>query len=81
MAEKKMTQRCKTDKVLGNENWENYMWPHQIDKGSAPPALAQSGQSGPVNSNNHTEGDTTLKYAVNKSGNGNTITHTQCTLF
>ena len=81
MSEKKMAQRCKADMVEGPA-WEDYMWPHQIDKGSAPPALAQSGQSGPVNSNNHTEGDTTLKYAVNKSGNGNTITHTQwCTLF
>ena len=27
-----MDQRCKTDKVIGNGNWEDYMWPHQIDK-------------------------------------------------
>ena len=79
MAEKKMTQRCKTDKVLGNGNWENYMWPHQIDKRSAPPALAQSGQSGPVNSNNRTKGDTTVKNAIFKSGNGNSINN--CNLF
>ena len=27
-----MDQRCKADRVLGNGNWEDYMWPHQIDK-------------------------------------------------
>merc|ERR550532_3475165 len=32
MKEKRMDQRCKADRVLGNGNWEDYMWPHQIDK-------------------------------------------------
>ncbi len=32
MKEKRMDQRCKADKVLGNGNWEDYMWPHWIDK-------------------------------------------------
>ena len=27
-----MDQRCKADKVLVDGNWEDYMWPHQIDK-------------------------------------------------
>ena len=27
-----MDQRCKADRVLGNGNWEDYMWPHQIEK-------------------------------------------------
>ena len=32
MKRKAMDQRCTTTKVLGNGNWEDYMWPHQIDK-------------------------------------------------
>ena len=32
MKRKEMDQRCTTTKVLGNGNWEDYMWPHQIDK-------------------------------------------------
>ena len=27
-----MKQRCKADKVLVDRNWEDFMWPHQIDK-------------------------------------------------
>ena len=36
MIEKKMDQRTKADRVVGNGNWENYMWPHQIDKTAKP---------------------------------------------
>ena len=32
MKEKGVDQRCTTIKVLGNGNWEECMWPHQIDK-------------------------------------------------
>ena len=35
MIEKKMDQRSKTEKVVGTEIWEKYMWPHQIDKTAA----------------------------------------------
>ena len=46
MKEKKITQRCKDDKVSGTGNWENYMWPHQLDKTAPPPPPRQSsGQS------------------------------------
>ena len=36
MKEKGVDQRCTTIKVLGNGNWEEYMWPHQIDKTVEP---------------------------------------------
>ena len=36
MIEKKMDQRTKADRVVGNGNWEKYMWPHQIDKTAEP---------------------------------------------
>ena len=32
MKEKGMKQRCKVDKVIVDGNWEDYMWPHPIDK-------------------------------------------------
>ena len=32
MKNKGMEQRCTAIRVLGNGNWEDYMWPHQIDK-------------------------------------------------
>ena len=31
MREKKMNQRCKDDRVPGTGDWENYMWPHNLD--------------------------------------------------
>jgi len=37
MKENNMTQRSKGDFVPGNGNWENYMWPHQLDKTAPPP--------------------------------------------
>ena len=46
MRKNKMTQRCEEKRVPGNGNWENYMWPHQLDKTAAPPPPPQStGQS------------------------------------
>ena len=27
-----MSQKCTATRVVGNGNWENYMWPHNIDK-------------------------------------------------
>ena len=32
MTEKKMAQKITAIRVVGNGNWEDYMWPHQIDK-------------------------------------------------
>ena len=32
MTEKKMAQKITATRVVGNGNWEDYMWPHQIDK-------------------------------------------------
>ena len=32
MTEKKMAQKITAIRVAGTGNWENYMWPHQIDK-------------------------------------------------
>ena len=32
MKEKRIEQSCMATRVLWNGNWENYMWPHQIDK-------------------------------------------------
>ena len=41
-----MNQRCKVDFVPGTGNWENFMWPHQLDKNVAAPSSPQpSGQS------------------------------------
>ena len=47
MTEKKMDQSCKVDRVLKNKNWEEYMWPHQIDKTAEPVAeIAQKSGTG-----------------------------------
>ena len=32
MNKKGLDQRCTAMKILGNRNWEDYIWPHQIDK-------------------------------------------------
>ena len=32
MNKKGMDQRCNAMKILGNRNWEDYMWPHQVVK-------------------------------------------------
>ena len=57
MKESKMTQRCKDDKVPGNGNWENYMWPHQLDKTTAPPTPQSSGRSASMMYCNNVGGD------------------------
>ena len=44
MRKNKMTQRCKFNFVPGTANWENFMWPHQLDK-TAPPPPQPTGQS------------------------------------
>ena len=36
MNKKGMDQRCTTTRVLGNRNWEDFMWPHQIDSSNFP---------------------------------------------
>ena len=36
MTEKDMLQSCKADRVLKNKNWDEYMWPHQIEKTAEP---------------------------------------------
>ena len=52
MKENGMTQRCNEDRVPGTGNWENYMWPHQLDKtAAAPPPPPQSTGQSMTNSN------------------------------
>ena len=63
MAEKKMDQSCKVDRVLKNKNWEEYMWPHQIDK-TAEPAAEIGPKSGTVTNINYNYG----KQGFNLSG-------------
>ena len=31
-----MAQKIIATRVVGNGNWEDYMWPHQIDKNAEP---------------------------------------------
>ena len=63
MAEKDMVQSCKADRVLKNKNWEDYMWPHQIDKNAEP--MAENAQkAGTVTSYNYNYG----KQGFNLSG-------------
>lgn len=55
MSEMKMDQSCKVDRVLKNKNWEEFMWPHQIDK-TAEPVEEIAPKSGTVNSYNYNYG-------------------------
>ena len=50
MSEKQMAQRCKADMVEGPA-WEDYMWPHQIDK-TAAEAEAEAPQAAPATISN-----------------------------
>lgn len=46
MEEMEMTQLCEGHSVEGTADWENYMWPHQLDKNAAAaPPPQSSGQS------------------------------------
>ena len=46
-----MKQRCISLKEEGTGPWENYMWPHQLDKTHAEAHLPVMGGPGPVNIN------------------------------
>ena len=37
-----MNQRCKDDRVPGTGDWENYMWPHNLDISGAQPGEKSS---------------------------------------
>ena len=41
MEEKNVSQKCTATRVVGNGNWENYMWPHNIDKNAKTGAQTQ----------------------------------------
>ena len=77
MIEKKMDQRTKADRVVGNGNWEKYMWPHQIDKTAEP--LDQKKTKRPVthqitnNINTVGQGSTQFFNAVGSSMSGVTF--------
>ena len=53
MNEKKMAQKITATRVQSpkNGNWEDYMWPHQIDKNADPLAL-NAPKTGTVTNNN-----------------------------
>ena len=68
-----MNQRCKEDRVPGTGNWENYMWPHQLDKtASSPPPPA--GQSASMMNCNNVGGDLIGSFNAVSMGSGNQIT-------
>ena len=71
MSEKKMAQRCKADMVEGPA-WEDYMWPHQIDKTSAADAEAPKSASGSIYSVNQVSGNLGM-YVVGGTVTGVTI--------
>ena len=34
--DKMENQKCEAKRVVSGNNWEDYMWPHQIDKNAVP---------------------------------------------
>ncbi len=71
MTEKDIIQSCKADRVLKNKNWDEYMWPHQIEKTAEPEQKTKQPQTQPriYNTNIVKEGAT--QYF---NSNGSTIT-------
>ena len=63
MTDKDMIQSCKADRVLKNKNWDEYMWPHQIEK-NAEPMAENAPKAGTVTSYNYNYG----KQGFNLSG-------------
>ena len=51
MTEKDMVQSCKADRVLKNKNWDEYMWPHQIEKTAEPEQKSKQPQTQPITIN------------------------------
>ena len=74
MKENEMTQRSKDDFVPGNGNWENYMWPHQLDKtaAAAPPPPQSTGQS--MTNSNIVKGNQEGSFNAASFGSGCNIT-------
>ena len=65
MNEKKMAQKITATRVQSpkNGNWEDYMWPHQIDK-NAEPMAENAPKAGSVTNYNFNYG----KQGINMSG-------------
>ena len=53
-----MKQRCLAIKEVGNGNWRDYMWPHQLDKATEEAAAHEPAMpvSGHVNINHGKQG-------------------------
>ena len=64
-----MKQRCLAIKEVGNGNWKDYMWPHQLDKATEAaghkPGMPGSGH---VNINS---GKQVMGFAINTSVSNN----------
>ena len=71
MTEKKMDQSCKVDRVLKNKNWEEYMWPHQIDKTAEPVAEIAQKSEAVTNNYNYNYGKQGLNASDVKGGLNN----------
>ena len=72
MKENKMTQRCEDDFVPGNGNWENYMWPHQLDKTDKTAPPQSTGQS--MTNSNIVQGNQDGSFHAASIGSGCNIT-------
>jgi len=68
MSEKKMEQKITATRVVGNGNWEDYMWPHQIDK-NAEPLADNASKAGTVTHNNYNYGRQGLVMSGGRSDN------------
>ena len=72
MRKNKMTQRCKFNFVPGTANWENYMWPHQLDKTAPSPPPQSTGQS--MTNSNIVKGNQEGSFNAASFGSGCNIT-------
>ena len=70
-------QKCEVKRVVGGNNWEDYMWPHQVEKNAGPAApaapatLPQSGQTFHQYVGGNNFGHNTLNGLNGVSGNFN----------
>ena len=70
MTEKKMAQKITATRIVGNGNWEDYMWPHQIDK-NAEPMAENASRAGTVPHNNYNYGKQGLNMMGGRADNLN----------
>ena len=68
-----MTQRCEEKRVPGTGNWENYMWPHQLDKTAAPPAPPPQSTGQSMTNSNLVSGNQEGSFNAASFGSGNLI--------